>query len=89
MNSVDNPTKWLWQQLDTLLDQETLKTLHTGFDEQYKRYTRVSKIRQCEYEIKLYTRNQQLYPVGSKQYDNYTVKLSRRMVRLAKLKSEL
>lgn len=89
MDGIDNPTKWLWKQLDGILDSETLTALRQGFDEQYKRYALTSKIRQCEYEIRLYTKNRAIYPTGSKQYESYTTKLNRRIVRLAKLKSEL
>lgn len=89
MNDIDNPTKWLWRQLDTILDVETLKTLHAGFDAQNKRYTNAAKIRQCEYEIKLFIKNQKLYPTTSRQYKTYTDKLDRRKARFIKLKNEM
>jgi len=87
-HNTDNPTKWLWIQLETMLDAETLTQLHAGFDKQSKKYTRTTKIRQTAYDIRLFTKNQKLYPVGSQQYLNYSEKLKRRMARLELLKTE-
>lgn len=85
---MDTPIKWLWAELHRRLDGETLQELHEGFTKQSEIYNRASKIRQCEYEIRLYTKNQKIYPVGSKQHINYAEKLKRRIARLARLKDE-
>lgn len=89
MSNIDSPTTWLWVQLETALDAETLAKLRVGYNAQNARYTLASKIRQTEYDIRLFTKHQKIYPVGSKQYNNYNEKLKRRVERLAKLKSEL
>ena len=84
----DNPTLWLWQQLDTLLSQSTLDSLHAGYKAQSERYNRAAKIRQTRRELHLYERAITTYGPDTSRYANLKKKIEGRKARLAALENE-
>lgn len=84
----DNPTLWLWTQLETLLSEPTIAMLRQGYTEQSKRYNRAAQLRQARRELAVFERIITTYGPDTKQYQRYAKRIATRKAKIAKLDDE-
>jgi hypothetical protein len=85
---IDNPTLWLWNELEAILEPEELNELRSGFRRQSEAYNRAAKIRQVRRDLNLYERNVTACGPDTAQHKRYKERIAKRKDRLQRLLDE-